>query len=121
MLIAFLRFVVNLIRSPPLPYNTSLSFHLYQSPAVFILVELGPYCLSVGSTSSKAPVTTTSCAVLPLLKNPKMLFLFPSGLVPGAALMLDQTLDRRLEPSAFVLTGYMTSEGLRIFPAPPIP
>lgn len=97
--------VVNQFRSQcsiflPFNANSCLSF---SNPVTCTFFS--SYCLLVGSTSASASATATSGALLPLLKNPRMLFLLPSGLVPGPVLMLDHTLDRRLVPSAFVLTG----------------
>lgn len=103
--IASLHVIVNFNRSYFLQSPTNL-FQCSQPKSVILFHSSYSSLLPLGSTSSsKGPPLTTSCCTLPLLKNPKKPFLFPSGLVPGDTLILDQTLDRRLEPSALVLTG----------------
>jgi hypothetical protein len=61
-----------------------------------------PFAFSSGSLSG-APFDASLCELL-LLKKLMMPARLPSGLV-------EKTLDRRLVPSAFNLTGYITSEG----------
>lgn len=62
-----------------------------------------PIAFSSGSLSG-APFDASLCELL-LLKKLIMPARLPSGLV-------EKTLDRRLVPSAFNLTGYITSDGL---------